>query len=493
MKLRPYQTRTISCARSSCQKGRKRLFISSPTGSGKTEIGFELIRGALAKGKRVAFVANRIGLVGQASRRLHAAGIRHGIVQGANSRAIDEAVLVCSIQTISRRGLPPVDLIVIDEAHACPGSKDYRRLFFLNNAVTIIGLSATPFSKGLGQNHDELGGPLFEELIVASTIRELIELGYLVDVEIFAPSTPDLTGVRVQKNAFGEMDFSEKDLAQAVDKPSLVGDIVGHWKRLGNDQPTVCFATSIAHSRHIVEQFLQAGISAEHLDCYTDDAERAAILDRVKSGQTRIVSNVGILTEGWDFPACSVMILARPTRSLIRYVQMAGRILRPYPGKEKGLILDHSGSSLKLGYPTDDLPLELDAGKPRSASPKSEPKAPEPSVCPSCTFLKPPKIHACPKCGFAPERQNTVETVKGKLVQVKRKAKPGEKQRVYSELVSIAEKHGYREGWVAHKYRTYFGAWPKGLQWVGATPSQEIQAFVICQQIKFAKGVRRAA
>jgi superfamily II DNA or RNA helicase len=390
MELRPYQSNAVEQARENGRAGLLRQIIYSPTGSGKTEIAISLIRSANSKGRRVAFVANRIGLVEQAARRLRQSGLSVGVLQGDNTHRLDAPVLVCSIHTVARRGLPvDIDVIVIDEAHGVAGSSHYRELLFRYNALPVIGLSATPFAKGLGKHYDELGGPLFERIVQAASIRDLIDLGFLVDCDIYAPSEPDLSGVALVRNAFGEQDYNERQLAAAVDKPSLVGDIVTHWKRLGGDLPTVCFATGIAHSKHIASEFNAAGIPAEHIDCYTDEEERRGILERVTSGQTRVISNVGILTEGWDMPACGVMILARPTRSLTRWIQMAGRVLRPYPGKERAIILDHSGSAAHLGYPTDDLSLELDDGTPKKASGTRQKDEPKPKKCPSCSYVKP--------------------------------------------------------------------------------------------------------
>jgi superfamily II DNA or RNA helicase len=498
MELRPYQTGAIQDARAIVAAGKLRLIIYAPTGAGKTVVGIELIRGARRRCKRVVFIVNRVSLVGQTSRRLHQAGIAHGILQGENTHGLDQPVVVCSIQTVARRGLPDADVIVIDEAHAVAGSRDYRQVLFKNNALPVIGLTATPFSRGLGQPYDELGGePLFQSIVKAATIRELINLGFLVDCAIYAPAEPDLTGVRLTRNAFGEVDYSEKDLAGAVDKPSLVGDIVAHWRRLANDKPTVCFATNIAHSKHIAEAFSLAGVRADHIDAYTEEDERAAILKRVESGETKIICNVGILTEGWDFPACEVMILARPTRSLIRYVQMAGRILRPYPGKTKGIILDHSGSALQLGYPTDDLPLELCNGKPKHGK-GIDRKPAEPKKCSSCAYVKPPKVYVCPECGFAPERQSDVTTQDGNLVELERprnKATRAEKQAVYSGLAYIAGQHGYRAGWVNHQYCAYFGVWPRGLVAIPKQPTSELIRWVKSRQIRYAmrKEVSHAA
>jgi superfamily II DNA or RNA helicase len=253
----------------------------------------------------------------------------------------------------------------------------------------------------------------------------------------------------------------------------------------------VVFATNIAHSKHITAQFRAAGVAAEHLDCYTEDAERTAILARIASGETTVISNVGILAEGWDFPACRTLILARPTKSLIRYVQMVGRVLRKSPGKDKALVLDHSGTVKRLGFPTDDLPLQLDDGKPRVAAKQRERKDPLPKLCPACKFMKPPKVHACPKCGFEPERQSDVEVGDGELVKVKRGKKairPETKQHVYSQLLFIAQKRTYSLGWVSHKYRAMFDVWPKNMRDVPATPTQELLNWLRSHAIRYAKG-----
>lgn len=324
---RPYQSITVQQLRLALARKILRLMLYSPTGSGKTEMALMMIQGARAKGKRVIFLCNRIHLVEQASRRFYAAGIDHGIIQGENTRDTHLPVLIGSIDTVALRGFPDVDLIIIDEAHAVAGLKNYREIVFRNSARPIIGLSATPFSRGLGKRYAELGDePLFERMIVAAEITDLIEQGYLVDAEFYAPAEPDLSGVKMAPNAFGEPDYNEKDLGKAVDKPELIGDIVTHWRKLANGTATVVFATNIPHSQHITTQFRAAGVAAEHIDCYTDDAERKGILARIESGQTTIISNVGILAEGSDFPACRTLILARPTKSLIRYLQMVGRV-----------------------------------------------------------------------------------------------------------------------------------------------------------------------
>lgn len=489
--LRPYQAAAVQNLRSGLAGGVVRQMLCSPTGSGKTEIGMALVKGAMAKQKRVAFLCNRVHLVEQTSRRFLRSGIKHGIIQGANTTRTYENVLVASIQTVARRGLPEVDLLIIDEAHTVAGSKDYRNVITMAKGVPVIGLSATPYAKGLGKHYDEMGGALFEQMIVAATIPELISDGFLVDCDVYAPSEPDMTGIKQSRNAFGEMDYSDADIGRATDKPELIGDIVAHWLKLAKGTPTVCFASNIPHSKHIVEQFLAAGVSAEHIDCYTDEDERKAILKRIETGETLIISNVGILCEGWDFPACRTLILARPTRSLIRYIQMAGRVLRPHESKSRALILDHSGTVTRLGFPTDEFPLELDDGKPKAATKAAAPREkPLPKACPKCNYLK--TAHVCPVCGFATEKQSKVEVQDGELVLLdkrKTKATKMDKQAFYSQLLAIASTKGYREGWISHKYREYFGVWPRGLEEVVAEPGVEVKDFLKHLQIRHAKSV----
>lgn len=480
--LRDYQTATLDVLRGEFAAGKKRVMLYAPTGAGKTEMGIEMIRGAAAKGRRTLFVANRIDLVGQTSRRFRQSELDHGILQSGNTFGTWKDVVVASIQTLARRGFPDADFVVIDEAHGCAGSKAYRDMLAAYAGKPVIGLSATPFSRGLGKVYPF--GALFESIAAATTIRELVELGFLVDCDIYAPSEPDLSGVKIVAG-----DYHEKQLGEAVDKPVLVGDIVTHWLRLAKDTQTVCFATNIAHSKHIVEQFKAVGVPAEHLDCYTDERERQAILERVASGETRVISNVAILAEGWDAPRVETMICARPTRSLIRWIQMAGRILRPFPGKERALLLDHSGSAKLLGYPTDDLPLVLDDGKPKKESKTRSAEEPLPKACPSCKYLKPAKVHTCPRCGFAPEKRTDVTTQEGTLTKLKRvkpKITTAEKERIYAELCGYADAHGYRKGWSYHKLKEYCGTYPsRNVE--PRTPSEETLRWIRHTQIRYAK------
>lgn len=375
--------------------------------------------------------------------------------------------------------MPECDVIVIDEAHGCAGSRYYHRLMEQYNNVPTIGLSATPFARGLGKKYS--WGQLFEKMVVATTIRELIDEGFLVDVEIYAPTVPDLNGVRIVAG-----DYDEKQLADVMDQPKLRGDIVSHWMKLANGKSTVVFATNIPHSKHIVEQFRGAGVLAEHIDYHADDETRRDVLGRFERGEITVISNASLLSEGWDAPIAECMVLARPTKSLIRYIQMAGRILRPHHGKERALILDHSATCKELGFPTDDLPLELDDGKPKkSSSSKKQEKLP--SICAKCAALKKPGVHACHVCGFAPEKQSAIEVGNGELEIVSRKFTHDDKQGIYSALLTIKQNKGYLDGWVSHKYRAMTGVWPRGMKEIPGPMIETVRKWFAHEHFKSGK------
>ncbi len=272
---------------------------------------------------------------------------------------------VASIQTFTARAMrsrtiehPPATLLIADEGQHAP-AKTWRQVFSAYPDATLIGLTATPCrADGRG-----LGNIFRDGLLVNTTVADLISLGFLVPSVVYAPTRPDLAGVRVRMG-----DYVENQLAERMDKPKLTGDIVEHWLRLGERRRTVVFATNVAHSIHIRDSFRQANVACEHIDASTPADERAQILAKLRAGTIEIVSNVMVLTEGWDEPAVSCVILARPTKHMGLYRQMVGRVLRPAPGKTNALVLDHAGAIFQHGFVEEPVNWTLSGGSPRGES-----------------------------------------------------------------------------------------------------------------------------
>ena len=465
-----------------------------PTGAGKTVVAVAIVKMALEKHRRVAFICNRNQLVNQTRAVFESYGIHHGVIQGENTHSTCLPVLVCSIQSIARRGLPDVDLIIIDECHACAGTLAYHDIM---KDKIVVGLTATPYQKGLGRNIPSLAGPLFERVVVGAGMRELMDYGALVDADIYAPADPDLSGVKVVAG-----DYVEDQLGTAMDKAELVGDVVDQWIKLANGRQTMVFATVIPHSKHICEQFNANGISAMHVDYRMSDEEKANIYAAFRASKFKVLCNCALLSEGADFPACEVLSLVRPTKSKVRLVQMFGRVLRPAPGKTKALVLDHSGSIKNLGFPWDFSPQYLDDGKPkkRDGGDKKRPE-PLPKECPHCKFLKPPRTAVCPACGFETVSKCDVECADGDLVPLTRGTKTKGlkaleeigRTSVYHQLLWIARDRQYKDGWAAMKYKDAFGCWPNGIGKDPEDPCSSVLSWVRSQQIKWAKSHRRGA
>jgi superfamily II DNA or RNA helicase len=308
--LRPYQVEVIAEFDRAVAAGQRRIILVSPTGSGKTVIASAIIKAARYEGKRVVVLAHRREIIKQTSTKLYEHGIQHGIIAAEFPTRPFEPVQVASIQTLWQRAirteameLPAADLLVIDECHHSP-ARTYRKIIDVYPEAILLGLTATP-CRGDGRG---LGG-IFETIIECPQVAELIEQGYLVKTRVYAPVNPDLTGVRVEKG-----DYVESQLADRMNTAKLVGDIVTHWHKYGERRKTVAFTVNVGHSVHLRNEFIRSGVRAEHVDGSTPKDERDATLARLASGETELVSNCMVLTEGWDMPEVGCCILARPTK-----------------------------------------------------------------------------------------------------------------------------------------------------------------------------------
>ena len=295
--------------------------------------------------------------------------------------------------------------------------------------VVFVGLSATPWTRGLGNHYDDL--------IISTTTADLIEQGYLSRFVVYAPSEPDLSGVSTVAG-----DFHEGELAEACDKPSLVGDVIETWIARGENRPTLCYGVNRAHAEHLQQRFLEAGVAAEYIDCFTDRPDRERIFDRFRAGETRVICNVGTLTVGIDLDVRCI-IDAKPTKSEMLFVQTIGRGLRTAPGKDRLVILDHAGNHLRLGMVTDIHHERLDDGAPRRRDAESEQRsAPLPKLCEDCKAVLPRQTNRCPECGALREAKSGVDIRDGELVELGSRARPKAVMGVSERRLSTANLFG---------------------------------------------------
>lgn len=472
--LRPYQNTAIKNVYEALRTY-DRVMLQCPTGSGKTHIASAIIEHGLKHGRRIGFCVDRLTLLDQTLDRFVGDGFRIGVVQSGHPLQNPAApVQIISAQTLARRdrrSWPPIDLAIIDEAHT--NYSVYGKMMDAWNRIKYIGLSATPFTRGLGRT--------WQKLVVGSTTSELISAGYLSKYVAFGPSAPDLVGVRTSN---GDWVRSELESRMNV----LTGGIVEHYLKHAAGKQAIAFTPTVAYAISLSEAFNAAGVAADYVHGEDEPERRIESLRKYRSGETMVMCNCEVLTKGFDLPQIEVGIIARPTKSLSLHIQMLGRVLRTAPGKEQALILDHAGNIERLGFPDDDLPTELcRREKGASSQDQRAREEPRPWNCPRCHSLVPPATAPCPTCGFMPQRQGReVEHVEGSLRKLAKVGKV-EKQAMYSQLLSVAHDRGFKMGWVAHTYRDLFGVWPRGMLDVRAPVTPEIDKFVTSRLIRAAK------
>jgi DNA repair protein RadD len=482
--LRPlwdHQARALEDLRRSLLSGKRRPMLMAPTGFGKTLTAAHIIQRALDRGKRVAFTVPSINLVDQTVAAFEAEGIHClGVLQGAHPRTDRQApVQICSVQTLTRRKRLDVDLVLVDEAHGL--YRDVLRWMRDCPSVPFVGLSATPWSRGLGKYYDDL--------IVAATTADLIRAGFLAPFTVYAPSNPDLSAV---SSVAG--DFKEDELSEAMDRPTITGDIVAEWLKRGEDRPTLAFCVDRKHAQHVHERFEEVGVSSEYMDGLTPRESREATFARFRSGATRLICNVGVLVAGVDLPTAACLIDARPTKSRIRYVQVVGRGLRTSPGKVDLRILDHAGNALRLGLVTDIHQTFLDTGEEKAAERKEREKSePLPKLCSHCKAVLGRAEKVCFACGEPVLTVTSVKVVDGDLVELgarqsgQREFPEWERRRFYAELLGLAEERRYAPGLASHQFKKKFKQWPDGFDRVAMSPSVATRNWVKSRQIAFAK------
>jgi DNA repair protein RadD len=425
--LRPHQVEQFDAIRTAFEAGMQHVLAQAPTGAGKTHIFSVIAKAALEAGHRVLILATRTKIIRQIHERLDSFEVMHGVIAAPLPALTNHsaAVQVASVDTLYRRGiadrrmpLPSADVVIFDEAHLALGQSRIALLEQYPDALHL-GFTATPAKIS--------GRPLrerFDVLVRGPNIRDLIAAGLLVRPRIFAApvmTQSELSGIARDSKT---NDYVVSELGATMARPKLVGDVRENWLRIANEKRTLVFACNKAHGAALVEEFTRSGIEAELLTDETAEADREDAISRLERGETTILVNCFLLSYGIDIPSVECIVLARPTRSVVLYQQAVGRGLRPSPGKDHVIVIDHGRIVENLGMPHEDCAWSLEEGNVNTAARGAKERlfaAQQPRTCPRCKhmWLVSEEGPNCTSCGWVPvQKAKQIAAVNAELAEL---------------------------------------------------------------------------
>jgi superfamily II DNA or RNA helicase len=482
-RLRDYQRDGLDSLREGIKQGHRAQLLYAPTGAGKTEIAIALMEYSRRMGRRSAMIMDRIVLCNQTSTRLDSYGIEHGVLQASHWRYRPaERIQVCSAQTLEKRkSFPGLDLLIVDEAHQI--RKATAKFIDAHPTIKVIGLSATPFTKGLGN--------VFTNVVNTVTTKDLVDTGMLVPLKVFIAREIDMSGAKKIAGEWSDAEATERGI-------KITGDVVNEWIKktheiYGRARKTIVFAASVAHGADLASKFNEAGYNFVPISYMDTDEYKKEVFEDFAKPDTRIngLIAVDILTKGFDVPDVCIGISARPfSKSLSSHIQQMGRVMRMHPSKDFAVWIDHGGNYVRFREDWDSIYAEgagdLDDGREK---PKKEPtvKEKEAAKCPRCGSIW-GNSDICSHCGFKRERRGNIIEKVGELVELEGKTvSKVDKQTFYSELLYMVKNRGYKEGWAAWKYKEKFGVFPRALEKTERIPSMQTLNWLKSKAIAFAK------
>lgn len=450
VKLRQYQQDGVDGIRNSFANGIKRVLYVLPTGGGKTETFIHIADKTLSKGKTVFFLVHKKNLVKQISERCNKYNLAHGIIAGSNPKDYSIKAQICSVQTLKNRlaEIPKPDLIIVDEAHHS-NAGTWKDILDYYSDVYTLGVTATPIrkdGKGLGD--------IYKDMVLGPSPAELVQMGNLVMPEYYVFKQIEALK-KVKKDKFGEYDL--KQLAEVMDQPAIVGDIIGEYTRLAPGEPAIYSCVNIDHAKSMAESFRSAGYTAEAVHGQLKEEEIQRIFKGLADRTINVVTFCDLISEGTDIPAVAVIGLLRKTTSTALYLQIVGRGLRPCAGKSSCLILDHVNNFAEHKHPLKNRNWQLEMTKKKIKQKEQEEEEEEDYCqCKNCYRVYEKTEDCCPYCGAEKEKPIRV-IVKKKGIAIKDKTTLEEllnknySVKVLEDLWKIKTDRNYKDWWVYHQ------------------------------------------
>jgi DNA repair protein RadD len=488
LKLRPHQVEVVEKIRQGFSNGHRCQLLYAPTGFGKTEVAMSIMKAVSENYKKTAMVMDRIVLVDQTSARLDKYGIDHGVMQSTHWRyRPHERIQVCSAQTLERRKtFPDINLLIIDECHI--SRRGVNKFIKDNPQIKVIGLTASPFTKGLGS--------IYTHIVGAKATGDLVKDGWLCPLRVFIAKEIDMEGAKKVAGEWSADDVTERGIR-------ITGDIVTEWEKktmevFGKAAKTIVFCSGVAHGRHLQQKFAEHGYRFESISYKEDDEFKRATIEDFSKPDTQIHGLIAtdILTRGFDVTDVMIGVSARPfSKSFSSHVQQMGRVMRPHEGKEFGVWLDHSGNFLRFRSDWDRLYTEgvktLDSSGEKAKKEPTEREKKE-ATCPKCKALWKLGSQTCVECGYErPLKQ--VLTIPGELqelAEANRKLQIDNRQ-FYAELMYYGQLKKYKEGWAAVKYKEKFGVYPHGIRVEPSPTSAKTMGWIKSRLIAYSKSKAR--